>query len=213
MQYMHTHADSPKKTGMTWGIWVASQRTIACIALIACSPVMGAIAVAIKAESEGPVLFRQRRPGFGGREIVALKFRTMRTGSEKMTALGVQNTDPRVTRVGRVLRMTKLDELPQLWNIARGDMPFVGPRPIPHALNDELCRHIRGFDERYLVVPGLTSLSQVCVADNGLDERLFRDWSMRFEAERRYIRNRSVGYDLIVLFLTALYIARKVVRR
>ena len=145
--------------------------------------------------------------------IEALKFRTMYQHSESKTRLGVSAGDPRITRVGRILRATKLDELPQLWNIVRGDMRFVGPRPIPLALHEELSRHIPGFEQRYAVHPGLTSLAQVCIADNGLDEHLVRDWSQRFEAERRYIRNRCLLYDLIVIALTGLYVARKVVRR
>ena len=92
-------------------------------------------------------------------------------------------------------------------------MAFVGPRPLPKALDAELRRHIRGFEERYAVRPGLTSLAQVCVADNGVDERLIDDWSMRFEAERRYMRNKSAAYDLIVLGLTFAYVVRKAVSR
>ena len=189
-------------------IWAITQRFIALVCLIVMAPVMAIIAIAINLESKGPVIFRQQRPGYQGVEFTALKFRSMTLGSEAVTALGVQGTDPRITRVGRVLRLSKLDELPQLWNIVRGDMRFVGPRPIPHALNEVLCDQVHGFQQRYAVRPGLTSLAQVCIADNGLDHRLVQDWSTRFEAERRYKRNRSVSYDLIVIMLTVLYIIK-----
>ncbi|MEM1186133.1 MAG: sugar transferase [Planctomycetota bacterium] len=194
-------------------LWGVVQRIAAAGALAALSPALGVIAIAIKLESKGPVVFRQKRPGQGGRTIEALKFRSMRVGSEAKTKLGVAVGDPRITKVGRFLRATKLDELPQLWNIVRGDMRFVGPRPIPFALDEELRNKIPGFEQRYAVEPGLTSLAQVCVVDNGLDDRLVEDWSLRFEAERRYIRNRCVVYDLIVIGLTSLYVARKVVAR
>lgn len=193
--------------------WEFGQRVIALVVLVFLLPLMACIAVAIRVESKGPIVFRQSRPGYQGVEFTALKFRSMSTGAESATALGVQQSDPRITRVGSLLRVTKLDELPQLWNIVRGDMRFVGPRPIPHALNDVLCAQVHDFEQRYVVRPGLTSLAQVCISDNGLDNRLVRDWSARFEAERRYIRNRSVSYDLIVLMLTALYIIKKVARR
>lgn len=181
--------------------------------LLLASPVLIAIAILIKATSRGPIVFRQERPGFRGETFTALKFRTMFTGSEHVTRLGVSSSDSRITPIGRILRATKLDELPQLVNIALGHMAFVGPRPLPKALDAELRQHISGFEERYAVRPGLTSLAQVCVGDNGVDERLIDDWSMRFEAERRYMRNKSAAYDLIVLGLTCAYVIRKAVAR
>ena len=137
----------------------------------------------------------------------------MLPGSDASTRLGVSGGDSRITRVGRILRSAKLDELPQLINIVRGDMRFVGPRPIPRALNDALEDGIPGFNRRYDVKPGLTSLAQVCVSDNGLDERLIHDWSLRFEAECRYMQNKSIAYDLLVIGLTAMYVFRKAVKR
>ena len=195
------------------GLWDATQRTLAVIALFVALPALLVIAIAIKTTSRGPVVFRQERPGRHDQMFTALKFRTMFTGSERTTRLGVSSGDPRITPVGRVLRATKLDELPQLVNIARGHMAFVGPRPIPKALDTELRQHIQGFESRYEVRPGLTSLAQVCVSDNGLDDRLIADWTIRFEAERRYMRNRSAAYDILVLGLTAAYVIRKAVKR
>lgn len=194
-------------------LWGVLQQAAAGLALIALSPVMIVVGLLIRIESRGPIVFRQRRPGWRGHEFTALKFRSMRDGSERSTRLGINAGDPRVTRVGRVLRATKLDELPQLWNICKGDMRFVGPRPIPLALDAMLRANVPGFEQRYSVRPGLTSLAQVCIGDNGLDDRLVSDWSLRFEAEKRYIRNRCVSYDLMVLALTGLYVMRKAVHR
>ncbi len=193
--------------------WDALQRLLAFLTLVALSPLCVALAVAVRLDSRGPIIFQQRRPGRHGAEFMALKFRTMSVGSERATALGTRSGDPRITRVGGVLRSTKLDELPQLWNIVRGDMRFVGPRPIPYSLNEALATHIPGFETRYSVTPGLTSLAQVCVTDNGLDDRLVQDWSRRFEAELRYIKNRCVSYDIAVIVLTAMYVVRKAVSR
>ena len=189
------------------------QRALAAIALVACSPLMLCVTGAILVDSRGPVLFRQLRPGRRERLFVTLKFRSMRSGSERGSRLGVSASDARITCVGRVIRATKVDELPQLWNVVRGEMLLVGPRPIPIALDAVLREAIPGFEERYAVKPGLTSLSQVCIADNGLGDQLVGDWNRRFEAERRYMEKRCVSYDVAILLLTVLYVARKVVRR
>lgn len=194
-------------------VWGMLQRVVAAGLLVLSLPVFCVIAFAIRMDSQGPIVFRQSRPGWKGSTFTALKFRTMLPNSEQSTRLGVNSGSSRITRVGRVLRSTKLDELPQLVNIARGDMRFVGPRPIPKALHDTLCTSIPGFERRYDVKPGLTSLAQVCVSDNGLDDRLVQDWSLRFEAESRYMRHRSVSYDLLVIGLTGLYVMRKAVMR
>ncbi len=206
----------PSSSNGTWtavGVWGYLQQVLAVVALVVASPIMLAIALSIKATSKGPVIFKQERPGYRGTTFTALKFRTMFTGSEAATRLGVTNGDSRITPVGRVLRATKLDELPQLVNIARGHMVFVGPRPLPKALDAELRSHIRGFEERYEVRPGLTSLAQICVSDNGVDDHLVEDWALRFEAERRYMRNRSAMYDMLVGVLTVVYVLRKVANR
>ena len=208
-----THSHDDRSKSLADRVWGISQRLIAAAMIVILSPVIVLIAVLVRATSRGPAVFRQTRPGFRGRPFTALKFRTMFTGSERATRLGVSNSDPRITPLGRLLRSTKLDELPQLFNIALGHMAWVGPRPIPHALDKELRHHIRGFESRYSVLPGLTSLAQVCVSDNGLDDRLVQDWSMRFEAERRYMRNKSASYDLLVLGLTCAYVIRKVVKK
>jgi len=186
------------------------QRLIAALLLTMMLPVLGVLMIVVKLSSRGPFLFKQTRPGYLQQPFTAFKIRTMRTGAEQTTKLGVQSTNQMITKVGRVLRLTKLDEIPQLWNILRGEMCFVGPRPIPVALDEVLRDSIPGFELRYSVPPGVTSLAQVCVHENGLEENLISDWRERFEAEQHYIRMRCGWYDIAIIGLTGCYVFRKV---
>jgi lipopolysaccharide/colanic/teichoic acid biosynthesis glycosyltransferase len=192
--------------------WALAQRLFGLIACIVLLPLAAIAFVAVKATSPGPFLFAQLRPGLGGKPFVLYKVRTMVVGAERETALGTTQANPAITRVGRWLRALKLDELPQLWNVARGQMELVGPRPIPVALDAELRRHISAFALRYAVKPGLTNISQVAVLDNKLDARLVEDWRLRYEGELHYIKNKSFAYDVVVLAMTALYVLRKLWR-
>jgi lipopolysaccharide/colanic/teichoic acid biosynthesis glycosyltransferase len=147
----------------------AFDATLAGGGLLASAPLWAVLAAAIKLEDGGPVFFRQDRVGLGGRTFEALKFRSMRPDAEAMTgALQATENDPRVTRIGRFMRATAMDELPQLWNILRGDMSFVGPRAlrpgeIEVGANGQLTRleDVPGFEHRIKVRPGLTGLAQV----------------------------------------------------
>lgn len=133
----------------------------------------------------------------------------MKRGSESASSLGVNNTSFHVTRIGRILRTLKIDEFPQLWNIAKGEMSVVGPRPIPLTLDQKLSEEIPCFHKRYDVKPGLTSIGQICINDNLLGDELISDWRIRFEGELHYIRNRGIRYDLLMILMTALFVIRK----
>jgi len=190
-------------------IWYFMQRCLALVALTAALPMLVCLWLLVRIESKGPFLFKQQRIGLNGKIFEVYKIRTMRKGSESVTRLGTRNDNPQVTSSGRVLRNLKLDELPQLYNIVKGDMAIVGPRPIPLALDAELCQKIADFHKRYDVRPGLTSIGQICITDNQLDERLVQDWRIRFEGELHYIRNQGLRYDLLMVLMTSLYVVRK----
>lgn len=197
----------------TQAIWMGTQRLLAASALLVLSPLLLSLVMAIRLESNGPALFRQQRRGLNDRPFDVLKFRTMSLGAEADTRLGTAANNPRITRLGAVLRRLKLDELPQLWNIARGEMAVVGPRPVPIALDDHLRQHLPGFAIRNSVRPGLSNLGQICVIDNEVDDRLIADWSLRFEAELHYLRHRGFRYDMVILTLTALFVLRRLIHK
>jgi lipopolysaccharide/colanic/teichoic acid biosynthesis glycosyltransferase len=195
--------------------WEALERPLALVALVLLAPVFAVLWLAVVASSGRPFLYAQVRPGRGGKPFRAWKIRTMRTGADRDVSrqLGVTAGDPMVTPIGRILRDTKLDELPQLWNVLRGEMAFVGPRPIGFALQERLEQQIPGFARRLSLKPGLTNLGQVCVLENGTGYDLVRDWSRRFEAEMHHARHRSAAYDLTLVAMTVLFALRKVARR
>ena len=161
-----------------------------------------AIATAIVLDSGFPVLFSQERVGLAGRLFRIHKFRTMRqTAGPAITAGG----DPRITRVGAFLRRTKLDEMPQLWNILCGEMDFIGPRPEMVEIHAWACEHVPAFAERTAVLPGVTGLAQVIQGYASRDEAQYR---RKLALDRRYIERRSLRLDLEILLRTALWMAR-----
>lgn len=157
------------------------------------SPLLAAAAVAIKLEDRGPVLYRQRRVGLGGEEFDLVKLRTMVVGAEREgTGWAVDRGDPRITRVGGVLRRLSLDELPQLWNVLRGDMSLVGPRPtLAYQVEAYTPRQRRRLDAK----PGITGWAQV-------QGRARLRWVERIELDLWYVENRSVWLDLKILART-----------
>jgi len=196
-------------------LWALTQRLLALLMLVAALPLMVVLYLPVRLSSRAPFFFKQKRPGFMGRDFTIWKVTTMRRGSDKVAKYekGVTLDDPNVTRIGRFLRDTKIDELPQLWNVVRGEMELVGPRPIAPGLNKLLCETIPGFNHRYLVKPGLTNVSQVSVLENAVGDKAIEDWKLRFEGEEHYIRNKSVSYDLILIALTVVFVLRKALRR
>lgn len=212
----HDHAGSalvrpstPMKR-LAYGIWSAAQRLLAALMLVVLAPLFLVLYPAVRLTSPGPFLYSQLRPGRHGVPFRAYKIRTMRVGADRNAdaARSVRSGDPMVTPIGRFLRSTKIDEAPQLYNVVRGDMALIGPRPIAISFQQELESKIPGFSARLLVKPGLSSLPQVCVLESQAPERVVEDWSRRFRMERHYIANQSVAYDLVIIGLTAALILR-----
>ncbi len=165
----------------------------AAILLILTGPIVLAGALAVKLEDRGPALYRQRRVGLRGSEFELLKLRTMVVGAEQLGAgYAVNRGDPRITRSGRLLRRLSIDELPQLWNVLRGEMSLVGPRP---TLSYQVERYTPRQRRRLDVKPGLTGWAQV----NG---RAALPWSERIELDVWYVEHRSLLLDLRILART-----------
>jgi putative colanic acid biosynthesis UDP-glucose lipid carrier transferase len=175
---------------------------LASLILLLVSPVMLAVALAVKFSSPGPVLFRQRRYGLDGQEIVVLKFRTMRVCEDGPQIPQATAADPRVTLVGRFLRRTSLDELPQFLNVLQGSMSIVGPRPHAVAHNEYYRRLIRGYMLRHKVRPGITGLAQI----NGFrgETQKLEKMEKRVEFDLEYLRHWSLWLDLKIIALTPL---------
>ena len=175
------------------------------VALVLLSPLMLATAIAIKLDSNGPVFFKQRRHGFNNDEIEVYKFRSLYTHmTDHAVQKSVTKDDPRVTRVGRFIRKTSIDELPQLFNVVfKGNLSLVGPRP--HAVNAHMSNRlfeqvVDGYFARHRVKPGITGWAQV----NGLRGEIDCDEKIRQRTEHDlyYIENWSVLLDICILFLT-----------
>jgi len=174
--------------------------------LIVLSPVLLAIALAIRLDSPGPVFFRQLRHGFNHELIGVLKFRTMHADQcdapDAQAVRQARRGDPRITPLGRFLRKTSLDELPQLWNVLKGEMSLVGPRP--HALvhNEQFARQIDGYLGRHRVRPGITGWAQV----NGCrgETRTVEEMRRRVELDLWYVDNWSLLLDVQILLRTVL---------
>ncbi len=177
---------------------------VAGLAIIALAVPMLIIVVAIKLTSRGPVLFRQRRYGLDGREILVWKFRTMTVCEDGARVTQATKTDSRVTPLGAILRRTSIDELPQLFNVLGGSMSLVGPRPHAAAHNEQYRKMIQGYMLRHKVKPGITGLAQVRGWRGETDtlEKMQR----RVECDHEYIREWSLWLDVKILFRTVLVV-------
>jgi sugar transferase (PEP-CTERM system associated) len=171
----------------------------AIVGLIIFSPLLLLIALAIKLSSPGPVFYRQERVGRNGTTFEVMKFRSMRTDAEKASGpVWATEDDPRITKVGKLLRKLRLDELPQFLNVLAGNMSFVGPRPErPHFVN-ELKETIPFYDLRHSVRPGITGWAQVCYSYGATVE----DSKVKLEYDLFYIKNNSISFDCLILFQT-----------
>ena len=172
---------------------------LALFGLLLASPIIAAAAIAVRLSSPGPALYHQRRVGRQGRVFVVHKFRSMRQDAERDTgAVWATAGDTRITPVGRFLRKTRIDELPQLWNVLRGDMSFVGPRPERPEFVQGLTREINFYGQRHVVRPGLTGWAQVNLRYGSTVE----DAMEKLQCDLFYIKNMSIALDLFVIAKT-----------
>jgi sugar transferase (PEP-CTERM system associated) len=171
---------------------------LAAVGLVIAAPLMLLTALAVRLESAGPVLYKQERVGENGRIFTLCKFRSMRTDAENGTPVWAKEKDDRVTRVGRFIRITRLDELPQLWNVLRGDMSFVGPRPERPFFVEQLAAVIPFYMERHAVKPGVTGWAQVKYRYGASVE----DAMEKLRYDLYYIKNLSIIFDLTIVIDT-----------
>ncbi|QQS33898.1 MAG: TIGR03013 family PEP-CTERM/XrtA system glycosyltransferase [Acidobacteriota bacterium] len=174
-------------------------RLLALLGMVLSFPIALLAAIAIKLESRGPVLYRQERVGKGGRTFNVIKFRSMRTDAEADgKPIWAKNGDDRVTRVGRVIRKLRIDEIPQFWNILKGEMSFVGPRPERPHFVDQLAKEVPYYEHRHLVAPGLTGWAQIKYPYGASVD----DAVQKLQYDLYYIKNQSLTLDLVIVFET-----------
>jgi sugar transferase (PEP-CTERM system associated) len=172
---------------------------VSTVVLILSAPFALLVALAVKLDSPGPVFFKQKRVGQGGREFTVYKFRSMRNDAEQPgKPVWASQNDPRVTRVGRLIRKTRIDELPQLWNVLQGTMSLVGPRPERLFFTEKLRERIPFYDQRHAVKPGITGWAQVRFR-YGADES---DAVEKLRHDMFYIKHHSIMFDLRILLET-----------
>jgi lipopolysaccharide/colanic/teichoic acid biosynthesis glycosyltransferase len=179
-------------------IRVVIHRAVALIGAILSLPIVLLTAILIKLDSHGPVLYKQERVGKNGRPFTLMKFRSMRVDAEKNGPVWASTGDHRMTRVGRVIRKIRVDEIPQFWNILRGDMNFVGPRPErPHFIS-QLAEEINYYEQRHLIAPGLTGWAQINYPYGASIE----DARKKLEYDLYYLKNQSLTLDATIMFET-----------
>ena len=178
---------------------------LAIFLLVLSAPLMVFCGILIKATSRGSVLFRQDRVGLQGEIFTIYKLRTMRDNAEKGGAQWAAVNDPRITTFGRFLRQTRLDEIPQCWNVLLGSMSFVGPRPERPEFTKELAKTIPYYDLRHLVKPGITGWAQVIFPYGSSVE----DALKKLQYELYYIKNQSLMLDLNIIVRTLITVFRR----
>jgi len=170
-------------------------------ALLLLSPFLALVALCIKLDNPGPVFFKQKRYGLGGSIFEVYKFRSM-THAPGAAFVQAKKHDARATRVGAFIRRTSIDELPQLFNVLKGEMSLVGPRPHPLSLDDDFQQRIPNFMQRYSATPGITGWAQI----NGFrgETRSLEDMQGRYEHDMQYIFKRNLMMDLRIILGTAI---------
>lgn len=181
----------------TWRIWV--DRFIAFLLLIPGLPIMAAVTVLLFLTSDGPILYKQRRVGKNGKIFTLMKFRSMIPDAEKRTGpVWTSVNDPRITKFGKLLRSSHLDELPQIFNVLRGDMLLIGPRPERPEFTCHLSKAIPGYDNRSLIPPGITGLAQINLPPDTDLESVRRKLTLDLE----YIKTGSLKLDVQIFITT-----------
>jgi len=178
---------------------------VAAVGLLLFLPFFPFVALAVKLSSKGPLFFRQPRVGMGGRVFDVVKFRTMYTNAESDGAQWATKDDPRVTRVGMFLRKTRIDEIPQLWNVLRGDMGLVGPRPERPEFVAWLTQELPFYYMRTLIRPGLTGWAQVRFGYGAT----LAETKEKLEYDLYYVKHMTLGLDLLIMFETIKTILRR----
>lgn len=176
----------------------ALDRLLAAILILVSLPITLPTAIAVKLDSPGSIFYSQVRTGLNGKKFKVHKFRSMRSDAEKMGAQWAQEKDPRITRSGRLIRMTRIDELPQLWNVLKGEMSLIGPRPERPEFDSQLRQEIPYYDLRYLVKPGITGWAQVCYPYGASVEDAYQ----KVAYDLYYIKNYSLILDAAIAFKT-----------
>lgn len=217
IRFLAREATRPRQSARREKAIRALNVAVALAALLVTAPLMLVIALAVKLTSKGPVIYRQPRVGldrresrgsaalnhrrqidFGGRIFTIYKFRTMYHAAGGSYQVWASRNDPRVTPVGRLLRAFRLDELPQLFNVLKGDMNIVGPRPEQPAIFASLSREVSHYRQRQKVLPGITGLAQITLPyDQDID-----DVKHKVDLDLEYIRRRSVAHDLLIMAKT-----------
>jgi len=192
-------AGRPKDTRLKSVLREIVHRGLGLIGLVLSLPIALVTAILIKLESRGEIFYKQERVGKNGRIVKVIKFRSMRSDAEKDgKPVWAIAGDDRVTRVGRVIRKIRIDEIPQFWNIIKGEMSFVGPRPErPHFVS-QLAEEIPFYEHRHLVAPGLTGWAQIKYPYGAS----VHDARQKLQYDLYYIKNQSLALDLVIVFET-----------
>ncbi|MDJ0626173.1 MAG: exopolysaccharide biosynthesis polyprenyl glycosylphosphotransferase [Candidatus Caenarcaniphilales bacterium] len=181
------------------------------IIILFISPVLFVVSIAIKLTSQGPIIFKQKRNGFNGKEIIVYKFRTMKTCEKGEDAHQAKRNDSRVTKLGSFLRKTSLDELPQFFNVLEGSMSIVGPRPHPISLNNQFQDLVNDFWNRHLCTPGITGLAQInnCRGETSTVEKMRK----RINYDIQYLSQWSLFMDIKIIIATAVQVFKNLFKK
>ena len=191
-------SDGFKRSSIFKGVKRYVDVLVSTMGLILCFPLATLVAIAIRMDSKGPILYRQERVGEDGKVFTLLKFRTMRMNAEENGPAWAGTNDPRITRIGRILRTLRLDEIPQMINVLRGEMSFVGPRPERPFFIEQLRKEIPYYAQRHAVRPGITGWAQIRYPYGASKE----DALEKLKYDLYYVKHMSFFFDLMIILET-----------